>query len=119
MNVSGMSEFDDGPIVPWTTTAFSFPTVAHVCCAAGHDQVVTMTEEHVATGKYEPAVFYRREIDVARALKLIPIGYDFAIDAQPRYAAIGEDLETKMRDSFVVLNGKGILRVATKRHLRQ
>src|SRR4051794_38745610 len=116
MKVSGTSEFDDGPIVTWTTTPFSFPAVAHVCRAARHDQVVTMTEEHVATGEHETAVFYRREIDVARALELIPIGYDFAIDAQPRYAAIGKDLETKMRDSFVVLNGKGILRVATERH---
>src|SRR6185503_21346898 len=96
VNLSRAAELDDGPIMTWTTSSFCFPAVAHVCRATGHDQVVTVAEEHVATGKHEAAVFHRREIDVARALELIPIGDDFAVNAQPRHATIGEDLETKM-----------------------
>src|SRR5690242_850920 len=103
MNVSGAAEFDDGPIVTWTTTAFSFPAVAHVCRATGHDQVVAVAEEHVATGQHEAAVFHSRQIDVAAgAFQLIPIGYDLAVDAQPRDAAVRIDFEAKMCDAFVV-----------------
>src|SRR3569832_1715760 len=104
MNMSRTSELDDGPIMTWTTTPFSFPPVAHVSRATRHDEIVAVAEEHVATGKYEAAVFHCGEIDMAGALELIPIRYDLAVAAQPRHAAIREDLETKMRDAFVVLN---------------
>src|SRR5689334_1284983 len=120
MNPSGTPEFDGGPIMTWTTTPFRFPAVAHVCRATGHDQVVPVAEEHVAAGKYEAAVFDRRQIDVAtRAFQLIPIGYDLAVDAQPRDATVRENLETKMRDAFIVLNWERILRIAAEWHLRK
>src|SRR5574338_1104369 len=120
MNLSGTAEFDDGPIVTWTTASFCFPAVAHVCRAAGHDQVVTVTEKHIATGEYEAAVFDRGEIDVAtNAFELFPIRYDFTVDTQPRDAAVREDLETQVRDVFVVLDRKRVLRVAAEWHLRQ
>ena len=79
-----------------------------------------MTEEHVAAGEYERAVFCRGEIDLATgAFELFPIRHHFAIDAESRDATVGKDLETKMCDSFVVLDWERILAVACERHLRQ
>src|ERR1044072_1812169 len=101
MDQAGAAELDDGPIMTWATPSFGFPAVAHVCRAAGHDQVVTMTEEHVAAGEHEAAAFYSREIDVATAFELSPIGYDLAIDTQSRDAAVRIDFEAKVRDAFV------------------
>src|SRR6185295_9665760 len=119
MDLAGATEFDDGPIMAWTTPPFCFPAVAHVRRAAGHDQVVTVTEEHVATGEYETAVFDSRQIDVAAAFELFPIGYDFALDAQPRDAAVWIDFETKMCDALVILDREWVFRVATEWHLRE
>ena len=64
------AELDDYPIVAWTTATFCFPAITHVRGASGHDQVVTMTEEHVAAREYEPAVFSRSKIDLACRLRL-------------------------------------------------
>src|SRR6185503_1758959 len=119
MDLTGTTEFDDGPIMAWTTPPLCFPAVAHVCRAAGHDQVVSVTEEHVATGEYEAAVFDCCEIDVATAFELFPIWHDLAIDAQPCDAAVRIDFETEMCDSFVVLDRKCIFGIATERHLRE
>src|SRR5678809_1860 len=103
MDLAGATEFDDGPIMTWATPPFRFPAVAHVYRTAGHDQVVTVTEEHVAAGEYEAAVFYCGEIDVATAFELIPIRHDLDINAQPRDATGQIDFETKKRDAFVAL----------------
>ncbi len=60
-----------------------------------------MTEEHVAAREHERAVFRRGEIDLAAgAFELFPVGHHFAINTQPRDAAVRKDLETKMRDPF-------------------
>src|SRR5438067_974726 len=56
---------DDDPIVPWTSPAACFPTVAHVRSAARHDQVLPRSEEHVARGYHQPAVLDCGQIDIA------------------------------------------------------
>src|SRR5689334_7467 len=86
VNMTRMSELDDGPIVSWATPPFCFPAVAHVRGASWHDQVVPVTKEHVAARKHERAVFGGGEIDVARTLQSFPIGHDFAVHTQARYA---------------------------------
>ena len=120
VDLSGAAELDDGPVVAWATSPFCFPTVAHVCCAAGHDQVMTVTEEHVATGEYERAVLSRREINLsASAFELVPVGDYFAVHAKSRDTAVRIDLETKVRDAFVVVDWERVLAVAGERHLRE
>jgi hypothetical protein len=49
----------------WSTPPFGFPTVTHIHRSTRHDQIVTMTKEHIATRQYQPAIFYGREIDEA------------------------------------------------------
>ena len=96
-NLSRLAELDDRPIVTWTTAPLCFPAVAHVRRSSGHDQVVTMTKEHVAAREHQAAVFDRREIDLATsAFESVPIGHDFAVDAQSRDTTVRIDLETKM-----------------------
>src|SRR6478672_7183125 len=45
-----LAQFYDHPIMARSTSPFGFPPVAHVDRSAGHYQVVTMTEKHVAAG---------------------------------------------------------------------
>src|SRR5688572_31191629 len=105
-----MSELDDGPIMAGAATAFRFPAVAHVGGAARHDQVVTMSKEHVAARDHECAVFDGCEIDVAAGtFEPFPLRRDDAVNAQPRDAAVREDLEPQVCDPFVVLDGKRVL----------
>src|SRR5690349_23092000 len=104
--MSWASELYDGPIVSGPATPFRFPSVTHIRRSSGHDQVVAVTKEHVAARKHERAVFRGCEIDVARTLESFPIGHDLTVHTQPRHATIGKDPETKMRDTFAVLNRK-------------
>src|SRR5262249_34970777 len=47
-NMTGLPEPDDGPIMAGPAPSLGFPAVTHVSGASRHDQIVTMTEEHVA-----------------------------------------------------------------------
>src|SRR6185436_12567950 len=94
-------------------SSFSFPTITHVCGATWHDQIVTVSKEHVAAGKHEPAIFRSREINFATySLEPVPVRSDLAVDAQTRHSPIWEDLEAKMRKPVVVEDCKMILRIA-------
>ncbi len=119
MNLPRSAELYDYPIVTWTTPTFCLPTVTHVHCTSWHDQIVTMTEEHVAAREYESPIFRRGQIDLAWAFELIPIWYHFAVDAKACDAAVGKNLETKMCDAFVVLDWERIQAIAREGHLRQ
>src|SRR5687768_16061462 len=44
------AEFDDRPIVTRAAAALGFPTITHVGCATGHDQIVSMTKKHITAG---------------------------------------------------------------------
>src|SRR2546421_6191674 len=47
-NSSRRAKFDDGPVVAGPAPPFCFPTVAHVHGPSWHDQVMPMSEKHVA-----------------------------------------------------------------------
>ena len=67
-----------------------------------------------------PAIFHRREIDVAAdSLQTLPVGQDFAVNSQARDTTIGIDFEAQMRDALFPCDRKRILRIAGQRHLRQ
>src|SRR5262249_34697035 len=114
-----LGQLDDCPIVTWATTPLCLPPVAHICRAAGHDQVMAMAEEHVATGEHECAVFGGSQIDGAGAFELVPVRHDLAVYAQSCDATVRVDLEAKVCDAFFVTNWKRVLTVATELHLRE
>src|ERR1700682_951481 len=120
MNMTSRSQLDDHPIVSWTTPAFCLPAVTHVYRAPRHDQIVPMTEKHVAARKHQAPALYRRQIYFATNLfQTMPVLHDLAIDAQPRYATIGINPETQMSKTLVVFNRKRILGVAFELRRRQ
>src|SRR5438105_4149507 len=98
-----VTKLDDDPIVSGTAASFRLPTVAHICRATGHDQIVPMAKKHITARKHEPAILHRSQIEVAtNAPESIPIGRHFAIDAQSRHATIRIDFETQMREALLV-----------------
>ena len=89
---------------------------------AGHDQVVAVAEEHVAAGDDQAAVLHRREVDLAGGrTSRGQSGSDLAVDAQPRDAAVREDVEPQVGDAarcpFRI--GNRFLAVALERRARQ
>jgi hypothetical protein len=104
----------------WTTATFRFPSVTHVRGTSGHDEIVPVPEEHITTRDDKGAVLNRSQIYVgATSLDAIPVRNDFTINAESGNATVWINLEPKVGDSLVVLNGKGILRISGQRHLRQ
>src|SRR6266511_4103789 len=79
-----------------------------------------MTEEHVAARQDHAAIFHRREIDLtANLFQAIPVRQGFAINAQPRDAAVRKDLETKVGPSLIAGNSEWVQRIAIQIRLRQ
>src|SRR5262249_18705371 len=60
---SARTQLYNRPIVAGTSAAFGFPTLTHVQTATGHDEVVPVTKEHVASGKHDAAIFDCDKID--------------------------------------------------------
>src|SRR3989440_3241217 len=92
-DVAGFAELNNRPLKPRATSSFGLPAITHVERPPGHDQIMTMTEEHVATRKHQPAVFHRGQIKLAtRVRQTIPVGLYFAVNSQSRDSAVAEKL---------------------------
>src|SRR5207249_10379519 len=97
LDPAGRAELDDRPIVARPPAAFGLPAVAHVCSPARHDQIMTMSKEHITARNDQPSIFRGRKINLAAELfQAIPVGHNLAIHSQPRHAPIRIDLETQM-----------------------
>ena len=77
------------------------------------------SEEHVAAGHDEAAVFGSRQVDVAAPCEPRPIDRDVAVHAEARHSAIGKDPEPHVRRFGRVRDGEQIVRVAVQSRARQ
>ena len=113
-------ELHHHPVVAGAAAAARLPAVAHVVRAAGHDQVVLRTEEHVAAREHVAAVLRRGEIDfVAETAGEAPVGNDVAVHAQASDAAVRKDIDAEMRHRERLLHFEFVLQVALQVRLRQ
>src|SRR5262249_2248122 len=104
-HASGRSQSNDCPIVSGPATPLCFPSVTHVGGASRHDQVVTMTEEHVAARQNAATILNGRQVGITADLpQWIPGRHNFTVNAQARYAAIGINLEAQMRPTLIAGN---------------
>src|SRR6185295_3742012 len=55
-NLAGSAKLNGHPVVTRATAPFRFPTVTHIRCPTGHDEIVTMAKKHVAAGEYQRAI---------------------------------------------------------------
>jgi hypothetical protein len=90
-------EADDRPVVPRAAPAPRLPAVPHVRRAAGVDQPLRVPVVHVAAPDHRAAVLDRREVHLAPGAEQPRVGDDLAVHAEPRHAAVGEDVEAKVR----------------------
>ena len=111
--VARLAEPNNRPIITRATASFGLPAVTHVQRPAGHDQVMTMTEEHVAAREHQPAIFYRGQIELtAESRQTIPVRLYIAVNSQPSDAAVRKNLKPQMRPALIALHGKRIERVS-------
>src|SRR3954470_21575989 len=97
MKNAASPELDDRPVVARPAPAFRLPAVVHAEGWAGQDEIVAVAEEHVAAARDEPAVFHRREIDVAAVPRqALPVRRDLAVDPQPGDAAVRINVESQV-----------------------
>jgi len=68
--------------VAWAAAPLRLPAVAHVCRSSGENEVLSVSVVHVAARHNEASAFRRREIDLARRIKLPLIRYNRSVDAK-------------------------------------
>src|SRR5205085_3808077 len=96
INLAALPQLNDDPIVSRPTPTLRLPTVAHILRASGHNEIVAMTEEHVAAINDAPAVLNSSQINLASAPPYaFPVGRDLAINSQARDTSVRVDFKTK------------------------
>jgi len=105
-NYARRPEAHDGPVVSRPAAALRFPSIGHVTRVAGHDQIVTRTEKHVAARDDEAAMLGGGEIDVAALCEPNPVGDHLTVDPKPRDAAVRKDPEAHMSRFWRIADGE-------------
>ena len=116
---SARGELHDRPVVARAAPATSLPAVSHVGRSARHDEMVPVSEEHVADEEGQTAVLRRGEVDLGAGMVTSGIEVAFAVHAKAGDTAVREDVEAKMREWGRGQHGKQVPRVALERRSRQ
>ena len=74
MKTTRRAQLDYCPIMARPTASLRLPTIAHICGVAGHDQIMSMSEEHIAAREHHSAIFDGGKVNVAAYLpQAIPL----------------------------------------------
>ena len=112
-------QFHDRPVVARPATAPRFPAVVHSPGRTRQDQVVAVSEEHVARRQHHPAVLERGQVEIAAAREAFQVGEDYPVNAQARDTAVGKDVQPDVRRAAPAADLEGVLAVSAQCRPRQ
>ena len=115
----GSPQLQDRPVMPGLAPPPRLPAITHVHAAPGRSEVLDAAIMLVIGDDAAAAISHRQQVEARPGIDRRPVLVDPAPHAQPRHAAIGEDVQADMRDGVGMLDRHIDAVVAVQREARR